>query len=245
MPSTLGKQQAPHMIETIQNLPVTHHPLVPVQLAPGFSPPSAVVNLPSFETVDRVGRSVLARLTGGISPHAESAAWFDWLSHLSRAPGRQLELATLAAVLGARLTALMGGNAVPLLRPEATDHRFDDPAWQTLPFLWLQQAFLAQEEWWHSATRPLRGMKARNAERVGFMLHQSLDAFSPSNVPWLNPVVIERTRAERCANFVRGMRNLMEDWVSAATQTRPEPNKAFRVGETLAATPGQVIFRND
>jgi len=87
-------------------------------------------------------------------------------------------------------------NAAPLLKPEPIDHRFDDPAWPSFPFLWWQQAFLVQDEWWRGATRPLRGMKTRDAERIGFMVHESLDVFSPSNAAWLNPVVIERTRNE-------------------------------------------------
>ena len=179
---------------------------------------------------------MIARFTSGISPHAEADAWFDWLSHFSRAPGRQLELVALGSVMAARLAALMTGSAVPLLRPEPIDHRFDDDAWQKFPFLWWQQAFLAQEEWWRSATRPLRGMKTRDTERVGFMIHQYLDAFSPSNVAWLNPVVIERTLNEAGANLVRGMRNFAEDWARAVTMTPPEPDKSFRVGETIAAT---------
>jgi poly[(R)-3-hydroxyalkanoate] polymerase subunit PhaC len=77
------------------------------------------------------------------------------------------------------------------------------------------------------------------------MVHQSLDAFSPSNVAWLNPVVIERTINEGGANLVRGMRNLFEDWGRAVTMAPPEPNKSFRISETLAATPGQVIYRNE
>jgi polyhydroxyalkanoate synthase len=111
---------------------------------------------------------MIARFTGGISPHAEADAWFDWCSHFSRAPGRQLELAALGAVLAGRIAALMTGSAVPLLRPEPIDHRFDDKAWQKFPFLWWQQAFLAQEEWWRSATRPLRGTKTRDAEKHKF-----------------------------------------------------------------------------
>jgi polyhydroxyalkanoate synthase len=235
------------MTETIQKLPVALRP-VPAQARPsmpGPPAPSPVANLPSFVTVDRVGRSMIARFTAGLSPHAEADAWFDWLSHFSRAPGRQLELAVLGAVLAARLATLMSGNAVPLLKPQPNDHRFAAPAWQTFPFLWWQQAFLAQEEWWRGATRPLRGMKARDVERVGFMLHQFLDAFSPSNVPSMNPVVIERTLNEAGANLVRGMGYLFDDWRRAVTMTPPEPDKSFRVGETIAATPGQVIFRNE
>ncbi len=233
------------MAETVQNLPVVLPPSAPAQLKACPPPPSPAVNLPSFETVDRVGRSIIARFTAGASPHAELAAWLDWLSHFSRAPGRQLELVALSAVLAARLAILMSGNAAPLLEPEPIDHRFEDPAWHRYPFLWWQQAFLAQEEWWRSATRPLRGMKARDAERVSFILHQYLDAVSPSNVPWLNPVVIERTRNEAGANLVRGMRNFVEDCARAVTMAPLEPSKSFRVGETVAATPGQVIFRNE
>ena len=233
------------MTDTIQNLPIALHPSALPQPRPCPAPPSPVVNLPSFETVDRVGRSMIARFTRGVSPHAEADAWFDWCSHFSRAPGRQLELVALGAVLAARLAALMTGSAVPLLKPEPIDHRFDDEAWQRFPFLWWQQAFFAQEEWWRSATRPLRGMKTRDAERVGFMIHQYLDAFSPSNVAWMNPVVIERTLNESGANLVRGIHNFLEDWSGVLTLTPPKPNESFRVGETIAATPGQVIFRNE
>ena len=207
-------------------------------------------NLPSFDTLNQLARAMTAPITQGVSPHAQYAACFDWLSHLSRAPGRQLELSLLVFIFAARLFRLAlhdssdNREGVPF-PPRDSDHRFADPAWWKFPYLFWQQAFLAQEAWWRSATREVRGMGNKNVVRVSFMADQFLDVISPSNVPWLNPVVIERTRAERCANFVRGMRNLMEDWVSAATQTRPEPNKAFRVGETLAATPGQVIFRND
>jgi polyhydroxyalkanoate synthase len=235
------------MTETIQKLPVALRSVSaqPRPSMPCPPAPSAAVNLPSFVTVDRVGRSMIARFTAGLSPHAEAAAWFDWLSHFSRAPGRQLELAALGAVLAARLATLMSGSAAPLLKPQPNDHRFAAPAWQTFPFLWWQQAFLAQEEWWRSATGPLRGMKARDVERVSFMVYQFLDAFSPSNAPSMNPVVIERTLNEAGANLVRGMGYLFDDWRRAVTMTPPEPDKSFRVGETIAATPGQVIFRNE
>ena len=44
---------------------------------------SGSARIPSFETMDRLGRAATARLTQGILPHALYAAWFDWASHLT------------------------------------------------------------------------------------------------------------------------------------------------------------------
>ena len=190
-----------------------------------------------------------ARVTQGVSPHALSAAWFDWLSHLARAPGSQLELSLLAGVLAARLMRFANDanseHAEPPFSPRASDRRFSDPAWTQFPYVFWQQAFLAQEAWWRAATRQLSGMRPRNAERVGFMARQSLDVFSPSNIPWLNPVIIEKTLRESGANLVRGASNFLEDMLRTLAMEPAVSNDGLHVGLNIAATPGEVIYRND
>ncbi len=114
-----------------------------------------------------------------------------------------------------------------------------------MPYLFWQQAFLAQEEWWRSATRQVRGENPENAARVAFMARQLLDGVSPSNVPWLNPVITERTIKESGANLVRGANNFWEDFYRLLAMEPDGSSKGFRVGEDIAATPGEVIFRND
>lgn len=72
----------------------------------------------SFETLDRLSRAMTARLTHGVSPHAQYAAWLDWASHLSRAPGRQLELWLQAARAATRLALFVSQSAVgPAIPP--------------------------------------------------------------------------------------------------------------------------------
>ena len=91
----------------------------------------------SFDTVDRLSRAMTARFTYGVSPHAQYAAWFDWASHLSRAPGRQLELWLQAFRAATRLVQFVSrfalGPAIPPFVPTESDRRFDDPAWGSLP----------------------------------------------------------------------------------------------------------------
>ena len=214
----------------------------------GCAPPEQPdVDVPSFETLNRISRAITARFTQGISPHAEFNAWFDWLSHLSRAPGRQLELVALAQIYAARLGSLALHDGAPALpfAPQPGDRRFADPAWTKAPYRFFQQAFLAQESWWREATKVVRGMQAKDAERAGFMARQMLDAVSPSNIPWLNPVVVERTAAENGANLVKGWENLVEDVQRALTLSPPPPPPGFQIGKDIAVTPGKVVYRNE
>ena len=215
------------------------------------SSPSASqdARIPSFETMDRLGRAVTARLTQGISPHALYAAWFDWASHLVNAPGRLIELGVEAVNIGARLARFtahnLSENAKPPFEPLVGDRRFTDEGWLQLPYVLWQQAFLAQEAWWASATREVRGMTPKNAARISFITRQWLDVWSPSNLPWLNPVIIDRTLKESGANLMRGATNLQEDiWRSLALQPEP-PADGLEVGKDIAVTPGEVVFRNE
>jgi polyhydroxyalkanoate synthase len=233
------------MHEIASKLPPPVHVSSPVDVV--LPPSSLAADLPSFETLNRVARALTARVTQGISPHAQYVAWFDWLSHLSRAPGRQLELLLQAFIFASRLLGLpmhSEGAALPFA-PNQFDHRFADPAWRKMPYLFLQQAFLAQEEWWRGATRVVRGQNAINAARVEFMVRQLLDGLSPSNSPWLNPVIIERTVNQLGINFIRGAYNLLEDCYRLLAMETTEPASGFRVGEDIAATPGEVIYRNN
>jgi polyhydroxyalkanoate synthase len=203
----------------------------------------------SFDTLDRLTRAMTARFTNGVSPHAQYAAWFDWISHLSRALGRQLELwlqAVRAATrLGYFVSRSASGLGSPPYVPAVSDRRFDDPAWNSLPYVLWQQAFLAQEEWWRSATREVRGMAPRNAARVGFMALQILDMVSPSNISWLNPIIVDRTAREAGANLVRGAINFSVDVAHLFSMDRANLADGLRIGTDIAATPGEVIFRND
>ncbi|MFP4328111.1 MAG: PHA/PHB synthase family protein [Paracoccaceae bacterium] len=197
----------------------------------------------SHDTLDRLARASLARITGGLSPQAAWAAWADWAMHLARAPGRQLELAEHAGRSAWRvLEHATGQRAEPPFTPNRNDHRFTHPGWARAPYSLWQQGFLATQDWWDHATRLIRGMQPRNAARAGFMARQMLDPLSPSNLPWLNPAIAEAWRESGGTSSLRGLQALRED-ISAAITGEAVPSR-FELGRDLAATPGDVVFRN-
>lgn len=213
-------------------------------------PPEDRASRYSFETVDRLGRATIAHFTQGISPYPQASAWYDWATHLAYSPGRQTELwleavGSLAKLGHFGLEMVADKEADAPFKPERQDPRFADPAWQKPPHVLWQQLFFAQEAWWRSATRELRGMSRNNAARVAFMARQTLDIFSPANVPWLSPTILERTLEEGGANLIRGGLNFAED-ASYAMAMEPKPlSDGFTVGKDVAITPGEVVYRND
>ena len=204
----------------------------------------------SFDNLDRVVRAGMGRMTQGVSPHALSAVWFDWISHLARAPGRQLDLALTASTNAARLaryaTRWFGDQRpAPPFHAREGDKRFAAPEWKDWPFDIYAQSFLALENYWELAARKIRGMSTVHADRIAFLARQGLDMISPSNHPLLNPVILDTTWEQGGVNFLRGFSNFMDDWSRTLTGERPEILERFKVGKNLAVTEGAVVYRNE
>lgn len=195
-------------------------------------------------TFDRALRASHARLTGGLSPHAAAAAWVDWLTHLSTAPGRAAELSQKALQI-ARTAALDMVGQGEELAPTPGDHRFDHPGWDQPPYKLWKTSFLAHEAWWHEATSELRGMRKISADRVNFMVRQGLDTLSPSNFALTNPEVVAASLKTGGQNFVAGARHLAQDIADKQADTPKPAPEGYELGKDLAVTPGQVVFRND
>ncbi|MBA84464.1 MAG: poly-beta-hydroxybutyrate polymerase [Rhodobacteraceae bacterium] len=228
-------------------------PTAEVQL-PAKVPQVPALRLPTpeqhkYETYDKVIRASMARMTSGLSPYAAAAAWTDWLAHLATAPGRQLEMIEQAqknaAKLGSYLTSQTRGTAEAPFRPKASDHRFTHPDWQKPPFNMLEQSFLAAQDWWDRATCCVPGAQKQNMGRVSFMVRQMLDLIAPSNIPALNPEILQTARDTKGQSIIDGFELLRQDLEDLATGETHADTGDFVVGRTLACTPGKVVYRNE
>jgi polyhydroxyalkanoate synthase subunit PhaC len=202
-----------------------------------------------FRALDHTKEAAIARVTAGLSPAALSLAFADWFIHLAVAPGKRAESASLYAanvgqIRNYALHWLKGDAAPPLSEPVPADHRFRAGAWQTEPYRFWSQVFLLTEQWWQCATHDVPGATKHHENVIGFGARQLLDMVSPSNSPFTNPEVIERTEATRGTNLLRGACNMLEDMRRQANGEAPAGVKQFKVGATLAVTPGKVVFRN-
>ena len=227
--------------------PVAHAKKRPETKLPALVPELVLEAIPkrleirSWQDVDRALHALQGRLTRGLSPIALWLAYLDWAMHLANAPARQSMLRVLALKQFARAVAAAFGQEE--IAPAPNDSRFADPAWQTQPFRFFYQSFLLAEEWWRAAVEKQDGVAKENQRIVEFSTRQIVDVFSPSNVPWLNPEVIQTTIRSGGLNLLIGTANFLEDWHTFITGQPQAQRSEFAVGKNLAVTPGKVVAR--
>jgi polyhydroxyalkanoate synthase len=227
---------------------------VPVDTLSAAAVPAAydeTPNIPASEPTegfDRWLHAQIGRHTAAVSPAALVLAYTDWLAHLALSPAKQAELARKAWRKVYRIALYLPhatqGGAPPCIEPLPQDRRFSHPAWRDWPFNVLSQSFLLTQQWWHNATTEVRGVSRHHEDVVTFITRQLLDIVSPSNFVPTNPEVLRSTAEKFGGNLIQGWHNWWDDWERLQAGRPPAGVEAFRVGETVAVTPGKVVLRN-
>ena len=157
---------------------------------------------------------------------------------LATRPGR---VARRALGLGGELAKIAVGRSD--LAPHRADRRFKDPAWTGNPaFRRVVQSYLAVA----AATDRLlcdADLDWAAERRVRFAVENVVDALAPSNFPATNPEVLKAAIDTGGRNFVKGARQFARDMSRPPRIPTMVDRSAFRVGENLAVTPGDVVLR--
>jgi polyhydroxyalkanoate synthase len=202
----------------------------------------------SVNAMDNAFKANLARLTLGISPAGLGSLYCTWLSHLLLSPGKQTQLAEkglnkLFKSWRYTQSALMD-QCAECVEPLPQDQRFKHPGWKQWPFNLIQQNFLLTQQWWHQATTDIDGLSKEDERSISFIARQVLDHYSPSNIPWMNPAVIEATQQTGGMNLWQGLRNMLDDYERQVSGKPPAGTEDYIPGKQVAATAGKVVHRN-
>ncbi len=192
---------------------------------------------------------LVARL--GSSDFGESLA-----SVMRRAAGHPSALAAANLRFASRLARIgpsalgrwLESDAPPPVPVDGKDRRFADPAWESHPaFFALRQTYLAAlglaedvlEAGRSDEVAALVDGKAEMATRLLF------DALAPTNFLPTNPAALKRAFDTAGGSVVAGTRHFVDDVLHNGGRPRQVDTRPFHLGENMAATPGQVVFRND
>jgi polyhydroxyalkanoate synthase len=143
---------------------------------------------------------------------------------------------------------MMGQETEPVIEPAKDDRRFKHEAWsENQLFDFIKQSYLLTARWMQSTVRDVEGLDDKTAKKVDFYTRQFVDAMAPSNFVMTNPEVLKATMESGGENLVKGLENLLKDLERGKGRLSISMTdiEAFKVGQNIAVTPGQVIYQND
>lgn len=142
-------------------------------------------------------------------------------------------------------------RARPVTRPAAgrksllDDRRFTDPAWTSTPYF---RGVLRTYLMWRDlvlAAAEAPYLPTRRRRQLQFLAQVVTDATAPTNLLPGNPAALRRVIATRGTSLVKGTNHLLDDLVRRRGRPAKMPPGSFELGESLAATPGRVVYRNE
>ncbi len=142
---------------------------------------------------------------------------------------------------------IMGLESSPVIESDPRDKRFQDAAWnQNEVFDFIKQSYLLSARYINDVVSKVDGLAPKTSQKIDFYARQFVNALSPSNFVLTNPEVLRKTAESGGENLIRGLNNLLSDLERGRGNLRIKmtDTDAFKVGQNIAATQGQVIFQN-
>jgi polyhydroxyalkanoate synthase len=131
------------------------------------------------------------------------------------------------------------------IAPSPKDRRFSDEAWSDNPaYKRLAQYYLAFDEQVHGLVDDLN-VDEKTRLRSEFLANIVTDGVAPTNNLLTNPAAMREARRTRGRSLVDGARHAMHDLRHNDGMPSMVDSRPFTPGDTIAATPGSVVFRNE
>lgn len=145
----------------------------------------------------------------------------------------------------AQRAALLGDS--PGGRGGTPDRRFVSPHWESNPiFHFIKEQYLTNAAAIEDAVNSVESLDTKEKQRLAHFTQQIVDLMAPTNYLPTNPDALEKALETGGESLVQGLENLVSDLEANDGEllVRLADESAFEIGANVAATPGDVVFRN-
>ncbi|WP_163846339.1 class I poly(R)-hydroxyalkanoic acid synthase [Pseudooceanicola aestuarii] len=179
---------------------------------------------------------------------AAGAYWTEMMQNPARIFEHQVEYwgKSVKHFMEAQQALASGSLTAP---PDDTppDPRFRNPLWQTHPYFnFIKQQYMLNARAITDAVDDAEDLTETEKRRLRYFSAQIVDMMAPTNFLATNPDALERAVATEGDSLVRGLENLVMDLEhnNGELLVRLSDDSAFTLGENIATSDGQVVFRN-
>ena len=139
------------------------------------------------------------------------------------------------------------GEGADAENPAPADKRFANPLWQSNPyFKYVKEQYLLNARAIEQAVAEVDDLDAKEQRRLAYFSRQIIDMMSPTNFLGTNPDALQRAVETEGESLVKGLENLVADLEAnnGEVVVRLADENAFELGENIATTSGEVVYRN-
>lgn len=159
----------------------------------------------------------------------------------------QASLQGCTEVLSKYILKRMSGEIVePPVQLSSRDKRFNHEHWESNIFFdIMKQSYLVFSEWFEKTLNDDDlDLDADEKKQLRMYAQQIIHTMSPNNFALLNPSVIEEAQKTGGASMMKGFMTMVGDLQKGKGPDMTDMNY-FKIGENIAVTKGNVVFRND
>ncbi|TCS67300.1 PHA/PHB synthase family protein [Primorskyibacter sedentarius] len=131
--------------------------------------------------------------------------------------------------------------------PGPKDRRFANPLWDSHPYFnFIKKQYLINSDAIARAVDEIEHLDETEKRRLTYFSRQILDMMAPTNFFGTNPDALQKAVETDGESLVKGLENLVSDLEANNGElvVRLADEKAFVLGENIATTPGEVVYRN-
>jgi polyhydroxyalkanoate synthase subunit PhaC len=121
------------------------------------------------------------------------------------------------------------------------DRRFSGEQWDHPVFDLMRQGYQVMSDYMLGAAEQLELADPANKAKIGFAIRTVVEAMSPANSPFTNPVALEKAVETKGQSLIAGVGHLLTD-MQRGQMTHTDPD-AFELGRNIACTPGKVVYQ--
>ena len=143
--------------------------------------------------------------------------------------------------------ALAKGKLMAPEDPGPADRRFTNPLWDSHPYFnFIKQQYLINAEAIEQAVAAVDDLDETEKRRLSYFAKQIVDMMAPTNFLATNPDALEKAVETDGQSLINGLENLIRDLEANDGElvVRLADESAFRLGENIGASKGEVVYRN-
>ena len=183
---------------------------------------------------------------------AATSLWADMLENPGKIYERQLEYwgKSVRHFMEAQQGLMQGQLPVEDEGEEDAlkgDKRFSNPLWETNPYFhYVKQQYALNKQAIEEAVAEADDLSPKDKQRLEYFSSQIVDMMSPTNFLGTNPDALEKAVATEGESLVKGLENLVADLEANKGEmvVRLADESAFELGENIATSQGEVVYRN-